>query len=296
MTLPSCFARHPLYCVEKGNAGVIIEGGCDWGRWENYLSKKTQKLNTMNALHNKVAVITGSARGLGKAIAERYAALGASVVVNYSRDKASAEEVVSNITAMGAKVIAVQADVTKVKDVERLFAEAKKAFGRIDIVVANAGIELIQLPVTDFTEEQFDRVFGINVKGAYFTLQQAAREIADNGRIIYISSSTTTSPVPGMAVYGGSKTTPKYLVEILAKEIGHRGVTVNSIIPGPVENTGVFVEMSKEDPFYLELLKGSPMGRLTSVNDVADIAEFFASDLSGFVSGQHLLVNGGSIY
>lgn len=233
---------------------------------------------------------------MGKAIAERYAALGANIVVNYSRDKASAEEVVRNITAMGAKVIAVQADVTKVKDVERLFAEAKSAFGRIDIVVANAGIELIQLPVTDFTEEQFDRVFSINVKGAYFTMQQAAREIADNGRIIYISSSTTTSPVPGMAVYGGSKTTPKYLVEILAKEIGHRGVTVNSIIPGPVENTGVFVEMSQEDPFYKELLKGSPMGRLTSADDVADIAEFFASDLAGFVSGQHLLVNGGSLY
>jgi 3-oxoacyl-[acyl-carrier protein] reductase len=250
----------------------------------------------MKPLHNKVALITGSARGLGKAIAERYAALGANIVVNYSRDKSSAGEVVQNITAMGVNVIAVQADVTKVKDVERLFAEAKKAFGKIDIVVANAGIELIQLPVTDFTEEQFDRVFSINVKGAYFTLQQAAREIADHGRIVYISSSTTTSPVPGMAVYGGSKTTPKYLVEILAKEIGHRGVTVNTIIPGPVANTGVFTEMSKEDPFYLELLKGSPMGRLTTVNDVADIAEFFASDLSAFVSGQHLLVNGGSMY
>jgi len=250
----------------------------------------------MNSLHNKVALITGSARGLGKAIAERYAALGANIVINYSRDKASAEEVVKNITAMGVKVIAIQADVTKVKEVERLFAEAKKAFGKIDIVVANAGIELIQVPVTDFTEEQFDRVFSINVKGSYFTLQQAAKEIADKGRIIYISSSTTTSPVPGMAVYGGSKTTPKYLVEILAKEIGHKGVTVNSIIPGPVENTGVFVEMQKEDPFYKELLNGSPMGRLTTVDDVADVAEFFASDLSGFISGQHLLVNGGSQY
>jgi len=250
----------------------------------------------MKSLHNKVALITGSARGLGKAIAERYAAMGAHIVVNYSRDKSSAEEVVKNIEGMGVNVIAVQADVTQVKDVERLFGEAKKAFGKIDIVVANAGIELIQVPVTDFTEAQFDRVFSINVKGAYFTLQQAARHIADKGRIIYISSSTTTSPVPGMAVYGGSKTTPKYLVEILAKEIGHRGVTVNSIIPGPVEATGVFTEMSKEDPFYQELLKGSPMGRLTTVNDVADIAEFFASDLSSFVSGQHLLVNGGSIY
>jgi 3-oxoacyl-[acyl-carrier protein] reductase len=250
----------------------------------------------MNTLHNKTALITGSARGLGKAIAERYAALGANIVVNYSRDKASAEEVVSNITAMGAKVIAVQADVTKVKDVERLFAETINAFGKVDIVVANAGIELIEVPVAEFTEEQFDRVFSINVKGAYFTLQQAAKVIENKGRIIYISSSTTTSPVPGMAVYGGSKTTPKYLVEILAKEIAHRGVTVNSIIPGPVEATGVFVDMSKDDPFYKELFKGSPMGRLTRVSDVADIAEFFASDLAGFVSGQHLLVNGGSIY
>jgi len=150
--------------------------------------------------------------------------------------------------------------------------------------------------VTDFTEEQFDRVFQINVKGSYFTLQAAARHIADKGKIIYISSSTTTSPVPGMAVYGGSKTTPKYLVEILAKEIGHRGVTVNSIIPGPVANTGVFTEMPVDDPFYKELLNGSPMGRLTTVDDVADVAEFFASDLAGFISGQHLLVNGGSKY
>lgn len=250
----------------------------------------------MNSLKNKTAIITGSARGLGKAIAERYAALGANIVINYSRDQVSAEEVVRNIKAMKANVMAVKADVTKAEEVKYLFEETKKAFGKIDIVVANAGIELIQVPVTEFTEEQFDRVFNINVKGAYLTLQQAARDIADRGRIIYISSSTTTSPVPGMAVYGGSKTTPKYLVEILAKEIGHRGVTVNTIIPGPVENTGVFVEMQKEDLFYKELLNGSPMGRLTTVQDVADIAEFFASDLAGFVSGQHLLVNGGSIY
>jgi 3-oxoacyl-[acyl-carrier protein] reductase len=261
-----------------------------------FVSSNKTKVSNMNSLKNKTAIITGSARGLGKAIAERYAALGANIVINYSRDHASAEEVVKNIKAMKANVIAVKADVTKAEDVKYLFEETKNTFGKVHIVVANAGIELIQVPVTEFTEEQFDRVFNINVKGAYLTLQQAARDIADGGRIIYISSSTTTSPVPGMAVYGGSKTTPKYLVEILAKEIGHRKVTVNSIIPGPVENTGVFVEMAKEDPFYKELLNGSPMGRLTSVQDVADVAEFFASDLSGFVSGQHLLVNGGSIY
>src|SRR6201996_3182735 len=154
----------------------------------------------MNTLKNKVALITGSVRGLGKAIAERYAALGADIVINYSRDKASADEVVSNIKAMGVKVIAVQADVSKVADIERLFDEAKKAFGKIDIVVANAGIELVETPVVDFTEEQFDRVFSINTKGSYFTMQQAAKNVTDNGRIIYIASRTTSFPVPGMAV------------------------------------------------------------------------------------------------
>ena len=112
----------------------------------------------MNSLQNKTALITGSVRGLGKAIAERYAALGANIVINYSKDKASAAEVVSNITAMGVKVIAIQADVSKVADIEKLFNEAKKEFGKIDIIVANAGIEMVETPVVDFTEEQFDRV------------------------------------------------------------------------------------------------------------------------------------------
>ncbi|MDB4919019.1 MAG: family oxidoreductase [Mucilaginibacter sp.] len=252
------------------------------------------KKNIMNSLKNKVALITGSARGLGKAIAERYAALGADIVINYSRDKASADEVVSNITAMGVKVISVQADVSKVADIERLFEEAKKAFGKIDIVVANAGIELVETPVTAFTEEQFDRVFSINTKGTYFTMQQAAKNVTNNGRIIYIASSTTSFPVPGMAVYGGSKTTPRYLVDILSKEIGHKGVTVNSIIPFAVDHSGIFAEAGSYPELRKQLLDSCPMGRLAEAEDVANAAEFFASDLSSFVNGQHLLVNGGA--
>ncbi len=246
----------------------------------------------MNSLKNKVALITGSARGLGKAIAERFAAMGADIVINYSRDKASAEEVESNIKAMGVKVISVQADVSKVADIEKLFTEAKKAFGKIDIVVANAGIEMVETPVTEFTEEQFDRLFSINTKGAYFTMQQAAKNIEDNGRIIYIASSTTSYPVPGMAIYGGSKTTPRYLVDILAKEIGHRGVTVNSIIPFAIDHSGIFAEPGSYPELRKQLLDSCPMGRLGEVEDVANAAEFFASDLSSFVSGQHLLING----
>ena len=248
----------------------------------------------MNSLKNKVALITGSARGLGKAIAERYAALGANIVVNYSKDKASAEEVVKNITAIGAKVISIQADVSKVAELERLFAEAKKVFGKIDIVVANAGVEMVEVPVVDFTEEQFDRVFTINTKGSYFTLQQAARHVSDNGRIIYVASSTTSFPVPGMAIYGGSKTTPRYLVDILSKEIGHKGVTVNSIIPFAVDHSGIFVDPAAYPRLRKQLIDSCPMGRLAEVEDVANAAEFFASDLSSFVSGQHMLVNGGA--
>lgn len=248
----------------------------------------------MNSLKNKVALITGSVRGLGKAIAERYAALGAAIVLNYSRDQVAAEEAEQNIRAMGARVISVQADVSKVADIKRLFEEAKKAFGKIDIVVANAGIEMVETPVTAFTEEQFDRLFTINTKGAYFTMQQAALNVEDKGRIIYIASSTTAFPVPGMAVYGGSKTTPRYMVDVLAKEIGHRGVTVNSIIPFAVDHSGIFTEAGSYPELRKSLIDSCPMHRLAEVEDVANIAEFFASDLSSFVNGQHLLVNGGA--
>ena len=195
---------------------------------------------------------------------------------------------------MGANAVAVQADVSKVADVERLFAEAKTAFGKIDLVVANAGIELVETPATDFTEEQFDRLFSINAKGSYFTLQQAARHVADNGRIIYIASSTTSFPVPGMAVYGGSKMAPRYVVDVLSKEIGHRGVTVNTIIPFAVDRAGIFEDPASHPELRKQLLESCPLHRLAEVEDVANVAEFFASDLSSFVSGQHLLVNGGA--
>lgn len=248
----------------------------------------------MKSLTNKVALITGSARGLGKAIAERYAEMGADIVINYSKDKKSAEETSDKIKSFGVRCITVQADTSKVADIKRLFDETKKAFGKINIVVANAGIELVETPVTSFTEEQFDRVFSINTKGSYFTIQEAARTVEDNGRIIYIASSTTSFPVPGMAVYGGSKTTPRYLVDVLSKEIGYRGVTVNSIIPFAVDHAGIFVDPGSYPALRKQLIDSCPMGRLAEVEDVANIAEFFASDLSSFVNGQHLLVNGGA--
>lgn len=248
----------------------------------------------MKNLENKVALITGSSRGLGRAIAERYASLGANIIINYAANKTEANNAVSTITAMGRKAIAVQGDVSKTADIERLFETGLKVFGKLDIVVANAGVEMVETPVSEFTEEQFDRLFSINARGAYFTMQQAAKHVEDGGRIINIASSTTVFPVSGVAVYGGSKMAPRYAVDVLSKEIGHRGITVNSIIPFAVDKAGIFTDADSYPELRKSLLDSCPMGRLAEVEDVADVAEFFASDLSSFVNGQHLLVNGGA--
>ena len=247
----------------------------------------------MTNLRDKVALITGAGRGLGKAIAERYASLGAKVVVNYARDEKSARATAAAIAQAGGTAELVQADVSEVAEIERLFAATLDRFGKIDIVVANAGMEIINQPIADFTEAEFDRLFAINTKGAFFTLQNAGKHVSDNGRIIYIGSSTTAYPLPGVGLYGGSKMAPRFLVEVLAKEIGHRGVTVNSIIPTAIDGAGVFTDgMDDTTREMIQALR--PMQRMGSVEDVANAAEYFASELSAFVSGQHLLLSGGA--
>lgn len=247
----------------------------------------------MRPLAGRVALITGSARGIGRAIAERYASLGADVVVNYAADEEDARQAVSAIEEMGARAVALYADVTKVADLDHLFAEGIDRLGRPDIVVANAGLELTDQPVLDFTEADFDRVFSLNTRGAFFTLQRAAQHVADNGRIIYIGSSLTAFPLPGRGLYAGSKAGPLILVEVLAKEIGGRGVTVNSILPTATERAGVHTD-GVRPAVAKTLLSLRPIKRMGTLEDVANAAEYLASDLSSFVSGQHLLVSGGA--
>lgn len=249
----------------------------------------------MTYLSGKVALITGSARGIGKAIAERYAGLGADIVINYTRDEAAANVTVNEIKQFGRKAIAIQCDVSKTADIDRLFEMAKQAFGKIDIVVVNAGVELVGVPVSDFTEEQYDHMFNINTKGAFFTMQSAAKHIADNGRIIYISSSTTGYPRPGYALHGGSKVAPEYLVRILAQELGKRGITVNAILPTATEGAGVNTDIKDKARIQKFIDEFIPMGRLARVEDVANAAEFFAGHLSSYVSGQQLLLSGGGL-
>lgn len=247
----------------------------------------------MTDLTGKVALVTGGARGIGRAITERLAHLGASVVVNYSASETQAQETVAAIERHGGIAIAVQADVSKPADIDRLFAATIEQFGRLDIAVANAGVEVVDLAITDFTEADYDRVFGINTKGAFFTLQGAAKHIVGGGRIIYLGSSTTAFPTPGHGLYGGSKIAAQFLVEVLAKEIGKRGVTVNSILPTATDGAGVSTGGVR--PQVIEYIKTyNPMGRMATVADVADAVEYLAGDLASYVSGQHLLLSGGA--
>ncbi len=250
----------------------------------------------MTDLRNKVALITGSARGIGKAIALRYAALGANIVVNYSGDPSNAAQTVAELEALGIQTIAVRADMAKVDEIERLYQTSLDRFGKIDIVVANAGLEIIQQSMLDATESDFDRLFAINTKGTFFTLQRAARYVADNGRIINIGSSTTNGALPGAGLYGSSKSAAKYLVGVLALELAHRGVTVNTILPTTVDGAGVFTDLAQDDPVREQigaLRMGLRMGR---PEDVADAAEYLAGELAAFVNGQSLLLSGGPVF
>ena len=247
----------------------------------------------MTDLSGKVALVTGSTRGLGRAILERFASLGATVVINHANDHEGASRVGETIAAMGRKAVVIQADMSKVPDIERLFAQAVDEVGRIDIAVANAGVEIIDQTCLAFTEDDYDKLFTLNTKGALFTLQNAGKRVEDGGRIIYIGSSTTNFALEGCGLYGSSKMAPRYLVEVLAKELGHRGVTVNSIIPTATAEAGVFT--GGANAHIAEWVRDfRPMKRMGSVDDAADAAEYFAGPLSSFVSGQHLMLSGGA--
>jgi 3-oxoacyl-[acyl-carrier protein] reductase len=246
----------------------------------------------MSDMHGKVALVTGSARGIGKAIAERFGRLGASVVVNYSASEQPARDTVAEIERLGGSAIAVQADVARVADIERLFAIAIERFGHLDIVVANAGLEQVDHPIAEVSEADFDRLYGVNAKGAFFTMQYAAKHVVDQGRIIYIGSSTTSFPTPGHGLYGSSKLAPQFIVEVLAKEVGGRGVTVNSILPSATEGAGVSADEVR--PAVREFVRQfHPIQRMGTLDDIANAVEFLAGEQASFVSGQHLLLSGG---
>lgn len=247
----------------------------------------------MSKLTGKVAVVTGAAKGIGASIAKNLAAQGASVVVNYAASKDGAERVVAEITKDGGKAIAVQGDVSKTADVQKLFAAAKKAYGTVDVLVNNAGVYQFA-PLEAITEEEFHREYNINVLGLLLATQEAVKHFpAEGGSVINISSAVTTITVPNSALYSGTKGAVDAITRVLAKDLGPKNIRVNAINPGVVETEGTHTAGVIGTDFEKQVAAQTPLGRIGQPNEIASIATFLASNDSGWITGETLLASGG---
>ncbi|NSB13393.1 SDR family oxidoreductase [Clostridium beijerinckii] len=246
----------------------------------------------MRNLEGKVAIITGASRGIGSAIAKQLSALGAKVVVNYSNNAVKAEEVVEEITKSGEQAVAIKADVSNIKDVEKLFSETITKFGKVDILVNNAGVILYKL-LSDVTEEEFDKLFNINVKGTYFACQQAMKHMENNGRIINFSTSVVGTMFPTYSVYAATKGAVEQITRQLAKEFGPKKITINAVAPGPI-NTELF-NVGKTDEQIEAIRQMNSFGRIGEPDDIANAIEFLVSDKAQWITGQTLRINGGYV-
>jgi 3-oxoacyl-[acyl-carrier protein] reductase len=255
------------------------------------MEREDQRRNEMR-LQEKVALVTGASRGIGRAIAVRLGRDGAAVVINYAGNQQAAQETVSAIDAAVGSAVAVQADVSKRADVERLFDETIQHFGRLDFLVNNAGI-MFNKPLAEVTEEEFDRIFAVNVKGTFFACQQAARRMADGGRIINFSSSTTAMMLPTYGAYVATKGAVEQMSHVLAKELGPRGITVNVVSPGPTD-TELFGQ-GKTEQDKQRFAQMAALGRLGQPEDIADVVALLVSDEARWITGQNIRANGGTV-
>jgi len=247
----------------------------------------------MGKLEGKVAVVTGAAKGIGAEIARELAAEGASVVVNYAASRAEADNVVAEIGKNGGKAAAVQADVSKSAEVERLFAETKKAFGSLDVLVNNAGVYDFA-PLENVQEQDFHRQFGINVLGLILSTREAVKLFGDDGgSVINIGSLASTLTPPDSVVYSASKAAVDAVTHVLSKELGPRKIRVNSINPGLVETEGFHSAGFAGSDFEKNGVAKTPLGRLGRPRDIAPLAVFLASPESQWLTGQILLASGG---
>jgi 3-oxoacyl-[acyl-carrier protein] reductase len=244
----------------------------------------------MQSLKNKVAIITGGSRGIGRAVAKQLGAMGAKVAVNFVSNADAAHAVVKDIEAMGGVAKAIQADASKVADIKQLFAEAETSLGKPDIVILAPGA-FVMKPLAAISEEEFDRVFALNTRGVFFALQEAANRMNDGGTIISLSSGATASPNPNGSVYAGSKAAAEQFVSILARELGSRNISVNTVSPGLTNTDGMVLP-----PAMLEMMKQRiPFGRLAEPDEVASVITFLASPAGHWVTGQNVRANGGLV-
>jgi len=244
-------------------------------------------------LNGRIAVVTGASKGIGAGIAKAFATEGASVVVNYASAKEGADRVVDEITKRGGKAIAVQGSVTKKADVERLFAETKRAFGKIDVLVNNAGVYAFN-PLEKVTEEDYRKHFDTNVLGMLLVTQEALKYFnSDGGSIINIGSVVSSLTPPTSVIYSASKAAVDAITRTLAKELGPRKIRVNSINPGVVITEGSTAGGFTEGEFRAMFESQAPLGRVGKPEDIASAAVFFASGDSSWITGERLLVAGG---
>jgi 3-oxoacyl-[acyl-carrier protein] reductase len=247
----------------------------------------------MSRLKNKVAVVTGASKGIGAGIAKSFAEEGASVVVNYASSKEGADRVVAEIVEKGGKAVAVQGDVSKASDVRRIFAETKKAYGTLDVLVNNAGIYEFA-PLDEITEDHFHRQFNTNVLGLILATQEAVKLFgAEGGSVINIGSTVSSITPPTTAVYTATKGAVDAVTHVLAKELGPKKIRVNSINPGMVETEGVHTIGFIGSDFQKQLESQTPLGRIGQPDDISPIAVFLASADSGWLTGETLLASGG---
>jgi 3-oxoacyl-[acyl-carrier protein] reductase len=244
----------------------------------------------MIRLDNKVVLVTGASRGIGAVLAEAIAAAGAKVIINYAGSKSAAEDLAKKISGTGAEAIAVQADVSKAEDVKRLFDLSIEKFGRIDVLINNAGI-MINKPIKDVTDEDFTKQFETNVRGVFNTLRESATRLADNGSIINFSTSSNRLMLPTYGVYVATKAAVEQLTRVFSKEIGARGINVNSVSPGPT-NTDLFLN-GKSEETIARLASQSVFNRIANPEDIVGVVLFLASDDAKWITAQNFGVNGG---
>lgn len=245
-------------------------------------------------LQGKVAVVTGASKGIGAEIARQLAADGAAVVVNYATSKAGADRVVADITGKGGKAVAVQADVAKPDDIKTLFAEAVKAFGKVDVLVNNAGIYEFA-PLEAVTPELVHKQFNLNVLGLILATQEAAKHFGPTGgSVVNISSVVSRAAMPNVSVYSATKAAVDSITRTLATELGPKKIRVNAVNPGMVETEGAHSAGIIGSDFRKQVEATTPLGRIGQVDDIAPAVSFLASDEAKWITGETLFIAGGS--
>jgi 3-oxoacyl-[acyl-carrier protein] reductase len=243
-------------------------------------------------LEGKVAVVTGASKGIGAEIAQHLASEGASVVVNYASSKAGADKVVAEIGGKGGRAVAVQADVSRPDDIRRLFAETKKSFGKLDVLVNNAGIYEFA-PLEAITAENFHKQFDLNVLGLILTTQEAVKHMVEGGSVVNISSVVGKLSLPNSTVYAATKAAVDSITRTLSAELGPKKIRVNAVNPGMVLTEGNASVGNAEDEFRRQVEARTPLGRIGQVADIAPAVVYFASDDSRWVTGETLYIAGG---